>query len=223
MLTLRKRPSNHPVKCIILSAAISAGCATAKVPSFRIPDYTAARAVIDRCGEIGTHSAENVVRGITQRLLAGLRARYLNPSPITIRFAACDEPMALSLGEGSLLITRGLVGALPHEAQLSFVLAHEISHVILDHHYTNYEFELESAADLVAIEIMLASGYDVHAAIATFDALSPHLATQNTGSHLAGFQERRRALQGLIEGLKITNRGLSTTRSYTALRRELGY
>ena len=55
--------------------------------------------------------------------------------PIEFRFFVVEDPEinAESLPDGTLLINTGLLGALENEAQLAFVLSHEMAHVLQVH------------------------------------------------------------------------------------------
>jgi len=56
--------------------------------------------------------------------------------PIEFRFFVVEDPdiNAAALPDGTLLINTGLLGALENEAQLAFVLSHEMSHVLQTHY-----------------------------------------------------------------------------------------
>jgi len=55
--------------------------------------------------------------------------------PLEFRFFVVEDPTinAASLPDGTLLVNTGLLGALDNEAQLAFVLSHEIAHVLQVH------------------------------------------------------------------------------------------
>ncbi len=96
---------------------------------------------------------------------------------------------ALSTREGIIFVTTGLVSQLANEAQLAFVLAHEISHYKREHILDKFEFnkkksnyysleknvqfsqnhELEADAD--GIKMYHKAGYSVDELINTFDVL----------------------------------------------------
>src|SRR5262249_50280167 len=56
--------------------------------------------------------------------------------PIEFRFFVVEDPEinAAALPDGTLLINTGLLGAIQNEAQLAFVLSHEMSHVLQTHY-----------------------------------------------------------------------------------------
>lgn len=92
------------------------------------------------------------------------------------------EPFAFSPGGGYVLISKGLILSLRSEAELAFVLSHELSHQRLGHtanynpeldyhelvpnlNRANWQKEAESEADLSALGIMAFAGYDPNAAV----------------------------------------------------------
>jgi hypothetical protein len=61
--------------------------------------------------------------------------------PIEFRFFVVEDPEinAASLPDGTLLINTGLLGVLENEAQLAFVLSHEMAHVLQVHYRREIE------------------------------------------------------------------------------------
>lgn len=60
---------------------------------------------------------------------------------LEFRFFVVEDPTinAASLPDGTLLVNTGLLGAVDNEAQLAFVLSHEIAHVLQVHHRREVE------------------------------------------------------------------------------------
>jgi hypothetical protein len=60
---------------------------------------------------------------------------------LEFRFFVVEDPTinAAALPEGTLLVNTGLLGAVDNEAQLAFVLSHEIAHVLQVHHQREVE------------------------------------------------------------------------------------
>jgi len=60
---------------------------------------------------------------------------------LEFRFFVVEDPTinASSLPDGTLLVNTGLLGAVDNEAQLAFVLSHEIAHVLQVHHRREVE------------------------------------------------------------------------------------
>lgn len=107
---------------------------------------------------------------------------------------------AFATNNGLILINMGLLAKLENEAQLAFVLSHEISHFIKKHPIdiflraksmeheakgafrrdsledimlakSNYSKEKELEADIIGLELYLRSNYDLFAAEAAFEVL----------------------------------------------------
>lgn len=72
--------------------------------------------------------------------------------PIEFRFFVVEDPEinAAALPDGTLLINTGLLGALENEAQLAFVLSHEMGHVLQVHYRREIE---ETRASRVGLTI----------------------------------------------------------------------
>lgn len=71
-------------------------------------------------------ATEQVLAQVAQTLAAGGAA-----DPARLRFVVIDEPQAyaLSLANGGIVVSTGLLGHLENEAQLAALLAHELVHV----------------------------------------------------------------------------------------------
>lgn len=99
-----------------------------------------------------------------------------------------NESNALSTDQGIVFVTTGLISQLTSEAQLAFVLAHEIAHykekhVVEAFEYRNqknrntikqlsvYSKEKELIADKIGIEIYNAAGYSASQLLGSFDVL----------------------------------------------------
>ena len=72
--------------------------------------------------------------------------------PLEFRFFVVEDPSinAAALPDGTLLVNTGLLGAVDNEAQLAFVLSHEISHVLQVHYRREVE---ETRASRVGLTI----------------------------------------------------------------------
>lgn len=162
--------STRSLFCFLLALP---GCAPA-VPSRRIARATLnASPLIQRCGEFGGENEQKYLKFLTQRLSQGkLSYRFI--------LVRCREPIALSIGERVIVLSKGLLEKVPNEAALVFVLAHEIIHDIKGHHQ-RLELErsledqqlrqrdLELEADREAIIALAHTGYDPRVAV---DALA---------------------------------------------------
>lgn len=84
-------------------------------------------------------------------------------------------PLALSPSPGLLVLSKGALLLLPTEAELFFIIAHEVGHAELGHHssssratsshFSSFKRELELAADAYALKHLLSAGYPLTAAL----------------------------------------------------------
>ncbi len=75
---------------------------------------------------------------ILQRYLNNIGQRLVpkdSPNLYSFRLLLDPVPRAEALSTGTIYVSTGLVALLDNEAQLSYVLAHEIAHVEKNHHY----------------------------------------------------------------------------------------
>lgn len=79
---------------------------------------------------------------------------------LEFRFYVVEDPAinAASLPDGTILINTGLLGAVENEAQLAFVMSHEIAHV-LQAHYWREVHETRSKRVLITIAAIAGSGF----------------------------------------------------------------
>jgi hypothetical protein len=81
----------------------------------------------------------NEVQDYVKTLGLGLlpKAADFTKRPVEFRFFVVEDPAinAEALPDGTILVHTGLLGAMQNEAQLAFVLSHEISHVLQAHHW----------------------------------------------------------------------------------------
>jgi predicted Zn-dependent protease len=101
-----------------------------------------------------------------------------------------NEVNALSTDQGIIFVTTGLISQLTNEAQLAFILAHEISHFTEKHVIESFEYksnlsnhiegirqfsvyskEKELEADKLGVELYYKAGYSKEDLISTFDVL----------------------------------------------------
>lgn len=65
--------------------------------------------------------------------------------PYRVRIIKSSELNAFSLADGTIYISLGMFGIIDNDAQLAMLLAHEISHIDLDHH-RKFRYELDKNA-----------------------------------------------------------------------------
>lgn len=101
-----------------------------------------------------------------QQYVTNLGRRLLPPQndvtarALEFRFYVVEDPSinAASLPDGTILINTGLLGAVENEAQLAFVMSHEIAHV-LQAHYWREVTETRSKRVLITIAAIAGSGF----------------------------------------------------------------
>lgn len=117
-----------------------------------------------------------------QRYLTHL-AQRLAPDTAPQRVVLLDgrEPWAASIGGGTVVLSRGMLLAVRSEAELAFVVAHELAHGMLGHHDTlppspsesiwHVDPALEQAADARAVQLLAQAGFDPRASISALQSV----------------------------------------------------
>ncbi len=101
-----------------------------------------------------------------QEYVSELGRKLLPPSSdvtarsLEFRFFVVEDPSvnAASLPDGTILINTGLMGAVQNEAQLAFVMSHEIAHVLQAHYWREVN-ETRSKRVLITIAAIAGSGF----------------------------------------------------------------
>ena len=140
----------------VLSQLIaSGGTAAAAVSDEEQPGAQASREVEEQIGIYKGQFLANYVDAVGRRLVASLD----NP-PYRFRFKIVDraEPNAFALPGGHIYVTRGILAQINSEDELAGLLAHEISHVTLEHH-------VQPASDRVPPGLLALPGQDVSAIV----------------------------------------------------------
>ncbi len=124
-----------------------------------------------RYGKLESEPLEKYLDYLGNRVLHGSDERI----DISIDVLGTLHPLAFSAGNGKVILSRGLILALHSEAELAFVIAHEISHQLLDHETTMLKEyvlnqpsatkKLEFAADTNALGLIAIAGYDPRSSI----------------------------------------------------------
>lgn len=145
--------------------AVSACSPTSKTADSDLGPYRTVQNLVQRYGQM-TGQFENEYLGyIHARLVHGLPPQEKPVAQAHIILLAAEYPLAGTPGRGYVVLSRGLMRRLKNEGELAFVMAHELSHQILEHRITpdlsseDYRtFELE--ADRHAVAMIAAAGYD---------------------------------------------------------------
>ncbi|RIL11867.1 MAG: hypothetical protein DCC75_01530 [Proteobacteria bacterium] len=138
--------------------------------------------ILGRYQEVRTNASRELLGGLAVRLSMAIppdrrrdvRINLLNSSE---RFAyPFMAPHTSGQGSGpdvyQVVISRGMLLACSNEAELAFVVAHELSHLVLGHHYLDIDAlgserrkELELQADRYGLGLTALSAYDPRAAL----------------------------------------------------------
>jgi predicted Zn-dependent protease len=159
---------------------------------------------------------------LAKRLEAALRTgRPNSDSQFTFALLRAGQPFAVWAGSGWIAVSSALVRRLSNEAELAFVLAHEIGHEELGHtpaDDSEKAYDQELAADTFGLGLMALAGYDPRAAQ---DALMH--------SHMAGhfgqsgpypsLSERAVNLQNELQRVHWNGLGTVDRRDYQKFRR----
>ncbi len=131
---------------------------------------------VDLYGQIISEKQTNYLDTLKSRLEGPLQTIGKVHEPFKLILLQTNHPISLSAGSGVILISRGFIKLMSSEAELAFVLAHEMAHDVLGHYQTikpeessnqNDNESLEIDADEFAIVIMISAGYDPRYAIAS--------------------------------------------------------
>ncbi|MEZ4754312.1 MAG: M48 family metallopeptidase [Bdellovibrionota bacterium] len=149
------------------------------------------------------------------------------PNPSTNRYHVLvlesSDPLALSLGSGYVVLSKGLILNLSHEGELYFVLAHEIAHHELGHidQASHSTPELEIEADSFAMTSLMNAGYDPADGFSAVVNLMKYAAPKRAADY-PSLENRIQALRNTTlsqQVLKPTN--LRSNREFTAFKRDL--
>lgn len=196
----------------VAAALLLGGCATPV--THKVDPYEQgilfARDIRDRCGEVQTPRTDEFINYLQSRLLGPLNQAATVTRTLEISLVGCNEPMAYAPGNGSVIISKGLARILPREAELAFVIAHEIAHERLFHPFklqnetlaenrATLERSLEIEADKYALGIVASAGYDPRAAFDALTALHGHDFFEVGSVNYPSLSERHHAVKETIE------------------------
>lgn len=158
---------------IIIIFTSTFGCSIAPPPS---PRNGAGVALVkqfkERFGIVVSSTGDPYLRGLVDRLLSSTPAGRSWTGPYDIIIVNNASPLAASVGDNFIVLTSGLINRLDVEAEMAFILAHELAHYLLGHTSlvgradTDFSAtadvlpELEKDADRLGLELVIAAGYD---------------------------------------------------------------
>lgn len=130
----------------------------------------------------------NYIQDVAEKILASNPTLFSELRFYTIK---SNNANAFSTDQGIIFVTTGLISRLSNEAQLAFILAHEISHYTANHVAESYKWEKnknydddwirdmsiyskgnELNADKLGVKLYLAAGYSKDALNEVFDILA---------------------------------------------------
>ncbi len=161
----------------IIGVCVLMGCSLGRVPEDQQvrEGLLARQAFAQKYGTIEDEKTTYYFQTIAARLERGLPSYATRSYSVTV--LATSTPMAASVGGGYLLISKGMIGLLRNEAELAFVLGHEIAHDIRQNSRDSALGALspdelqesEMYADKVGLGIMALAGYDPRLGISAIE------------------------------------------------------
>lgn len=149
----------------ILAISCLAGCSAQKIEPKIVGNPILERGqILNRYQVVTDYRRSDYLAKISQKLssAAGLDA------PIDISILKTDLPLAFSISNGDVFISTGFIHQLHDEESFVFILAHELSHALLEHHQAQQpEASFELAADSLALNIILRAGYPAQSVFPT--------------------------------------------------------
>ena len=148
------------------------GCSSAPVPDpERIARGSLAlHAAIDTYGAVKDPEVGSYLLYLGGRLITGLNNAGRDCPGCDITLLDTNEALAYSPGPGHIVLSKGMFRRLKSEAELAFVVAHELAHHVLGHHAAihspsesvpdSVRAALEEEADAFAVALLAVSGYD---------------------------------------------------------------
>lgn len=156
-------------------------------------------------------------------------ASHLTPTIFLVR---AGKPLAVAGPSGEILISTGFLTAIDSEAQLIFVLAHELAHSVLKHSNragdvaspvaaARFRQEAELEADAEAIRIMITAGYDPGQATRALAFVYMLQGVEGDLQTHPEFRERVFAIQSAITESSWIPSGIETSRSFNQFRQRI--
>lgn len=137
-----------------------------------------ARELVDHYGALHSPLGDDYLAYLQVRLVNALPSSAKSAPPYHFVLLNSTDPLAYSPGGGQILFSKGLVRSLRSEAELAFVLSHELAHQQLGHSKLLAgdgdldgveKKDLELQADRYAVGLMAKAGYDPRYAISAID------------------------------------------------------
>lgn len=147
-------------------------CSPRRNESSRSDSLLKASIFVQRYGQITNQSQNNYLKYLQERLADALKKGSHRQQDYTVILLNTNHPIAASVGDGVILISKGIIKSLMTEAELAFIMSHEMAHFYLRHEISeNPESPVgidetkELEADKLAFATIAAAGYDPRFAI----------------------------------------------------------
>lgn len=174
MARLARRPfcsSRKWLRSFALAAALSSGCTLDATAPSQDPAqaFRARSALLQEFGELRQPAAAAFMRYVLDRLGSAVPPTYPRQD-CSVTLLASRRPIAVSFGGCEMALSSGLITSLGSEAELAFIVAHEMGHAYRGHAVSNHREQsgkrsaLELDADTWGLGVMALAGYDPRAA-----------------------------------------------------------
>ena len=214
--------------------AILLGCAQ-NDPALEVHHALVRRSIVSaEYPEISIPPLTRYLNTLTTRITESDPRCGQNTPPFLVNVVDTAKPLAVSLGAHQVVISWGTVLATTTEAELAFIIAHEIAHDLLGHlagssdveamdPFSDYSIDLEIRADKRGLACSMLAGFDPRPAVAALPRLAATSVRHSASPAAlnASIEKRVHELRTLVEGSGWSPPGTVTRREFILLRRML--
>lgn len=186
--------------CSILFLIILGGCSelNPKLTS-ESDELLLIQEYVEKYGAITSPSLSQYFERLIDNLVANSSlAIERTPRLIVLNSA---EPMAFCAGNQYIILSKQLICLLPTEAELAFVVAHELGHQKLGH-YAEASRSIEFDADKFALHTLERANYDIDKALLIFTRF-PFLHVNSQADSYPSTQTRHEMAMGIAKKLTL--------------------
>lgn len=124
---------------------------------------------------------------------------------VSVSIVSSNEQYAFSSENGTILISAGLIRTIPNEASFAFIIAHELSHIYLQHQEDDAN---EEDADKLGLMAIFRAGFSPHHAVSVL-------------AHGRITDSRRANIQDVLKSLPIDFTGIVDREIFQYFRQSL--